>query len=189
MTCVLATLNSLSATVSACASCTFETDRAIRGVTPALSACRRPLHRRLLESEKPTVSPQRSPETLQTRRRLFRWCDFFDWSFVGFGFFAMFIRNIQEPSDEAGAALLHDLHILGLFQIVEEPVIFRVAHGILHLLSAPTIKQLRDTVYCFAGILRQPPCPAPQRSKGNGHARRIETRQLRIGGDRRSVPP
>src|SRR5262245_21699088 len=26
------------------------------------------LHRRLLESEKPTVSPQRSPETLQTRR-------------------------------------------------------------------------------------------------------------------------
>src|SRR5262245_13152076 len=61
-------LNSLSATVSACASCTFETDRAIRGVTPALSACRRPLHRRLLESEKPTVSPQRSPETLQTRR-------------------------------------------------------------------------------------------------------------------------
>jgi hypothetical protein len=80
--------------------------------------------------------------------RLFRWCDFFDWSFVGFGFFAMSIRNIQEPSDEAGAALLHDLHILGLFQIVEEPVIFRVAHGILHLLSAPTIKQLRDTVYC-----------------------------------------
>ena len=60
----------------------------------------------------------------------------------------MFIRNIQEPSDEAGAALLHDLRILGLFQIVEEPVIFRVAHGILHLLSAPTIKQLRDTVYC-----------------------------------------
>src|SRR5262249_15698043 len=38
-------------------------DRAIRGVTPALSACRRPLHRRLSESEKPTVSPQRSPET------------------------------------------------------------------------------------------------------------------------------
>jgi hypothetical protein len=37
--------------------------RAIRGVTPALSACRRPLHRRLVESEKPTASPQRSPET------------------------------------------------------------------------------------------------------------------------------
>ena len=34
---------------------TFEIDRAIRGVTPALSACRRPLHRRLSESEKPTV--------------------------------------------------------------------------------------------------------------------------------------
>src|SRR5215471_16899244 len=39
--------------------CTFEIDRAIRGVTLALSACRRPLHRRLSESdEKPTVSPQ-----------------------------------------------------------------------------------------------------------------------------------
>src|SRR5215472_5768320 len=45
------------------APCAFEIDRAIRGVTPALSTCRRPLHRRLSESEKPTVSPQRSPET------------------------------------------------------------------------------------------------------------------------------
>src|SRR5438445_5570766 len=43
--------------------CTFEIERAIRGVTPALSACRRPLHRRLVESEKPTASPRRSPET------------------------------------------------------------------------------------------------------------------------------
>src|SRR5215469_6272380 len=34
----------------------------MRGVTPALSACRRPLHRRLVESEKPPASPQRSPE-------------------------------------------------------------------------------------------------------------------------------
>ena len=67
----------------------------------------------------------------------------------------MFIGGAQEPSDEAGAALLHDLRILGLLLIVEEPVIFRVAHGILHLLSAPTIKQLRNTVYCSraAGIL------------------------------------
>jgi len=80
--------------------------------------------------------------------RLFRRCDFFDWSFVGFGFFAMPIRNIQEPSDEAGAALLHDLRILGLLLIVKKPVIFRVAHGILHLLSAPTINQLRFSVYC-----------------------------------------
>jgi hypothetical protein len=29
----------------------------------SLSACRRPLHCRLVESEKPTASPQRSPET------------------------------------------------------------------------------------------------------------------------------
>ena len=42
---------------------TSEIDRAIRGVTPALSACRRPLHRRLVETEKPTASPRRSPET------------------------------------------------------------------------------------------------------------------------------
>jgi hypothetical protein len=38
-------------------------DRAMRGVTPALSARRRPLHRRLVESEEPTASPRRSPET------------------------------------------------------------------------------------------------------------------------------
>src|SRR5665811_818985 len=38
-------------------------DRAMRGVTPALSARRRPLYRRLVESEEPTASPQRSPET------------------------------------------------------------------------------------------------------------------------------
>jgi hypothetical protein len=40
-----------------------------------LSACRRPLHRRLVESEKPTASPQRSPETrsfdLEIHRRCF----------------------------------------------------------------------------------------------------------------------
>src|SRR5262245_24556832 len=86
------TLNSLSATVSACASCTFETDRAIRG-----AACRRPLHRRLLESEKPTVSPQRSPETLGTRRPAIS-----PTSLIGV-FSAL-----------ALAALLHDLRILGL---------------------------------------------------------------------------
>jgi hypothetical protein len=40
--------------------------RAMRGVTPALLACRRPLHRRLVESEKPTASPRRSPETRKT---------------------------------------------------------------------------------------------------------------------------
>ena len=40
-----------------------QVDRAMRGVTPVLSARRRPLHRRLVESEKPTASPQRSPET------------------------------------------------------------------------------------------------------------------------------
>jgi hypothetical protein len=35
----------------------------MRGVTPALSARRRPLHRRLAESGEPTASPRRSPET------------------------------------------------------------------------------------------------------------------------------
>src|SRR2546429_7481223 len=39
------------------------------------STCLRPLHRRLLESEKPTASPQRSPETrsldLEIHRRCF----------------------------------------------------------------------------------------------------------------------
>ena len=37
--------------------------RAMRGVTPALSACRRPLHRRLAESGKASCSPQQSPVT------------------------------------------------------------------------------------------------------------------------------
>ena len=52
--------------------------------------------------------------------------------------------------------LYHDPRNLGLLLVVEKPLlIFRVAHGILHLLSAPTIKQLRNTVYCSraAGIL------------------------------------
>src|ERR1035437_3873406 len=35
-------------------------DRAMRGVTPALSARQRPLHRCLVESEEPTASPRRS---------------------------------------------------------------------------------------------------------------------------------
>jgi len=34
----------------------------------SLSACRRPLHCRLVETEKPTASPQRSPETQIDRR-------------------------------------------------------------------------------------------------------------------------
>jgi hypothetical protein len=38
----------------------------MRGVTPAFSACRRPLHRRLVESEKPTASPQQSPAFKET---------------------------------------------------------------------------------------------------------------------------
>src|SRR5262245_825146 len=37
---------------------TFEIDWTIPGVTPALSACRRPLHRHLVESGKPNASPQ-----------------------------------------------------------------------------------------------------------------------------------
>jgi hypothetical protein len=41
----------------------------MRSVTPALSACRRPLHRRLVESEKPTASPQRSPATANHQER------------------------------------------------------------------------------------------------------------------------
>src|SRR5215813_10904968 len=82
---------------------TFEIDRAIRGVTRALSACRRPLHRRLWESEKPTVSPQRSPETREQVSRLFRRCDVFDWCSFGFGLFAMFIGVVQEPIDQPGA--------------------------------------------------------------------------------------
>src|SRR6516165_8483480 len=127
--------------------CTFEIDRAIRGVTPALSACRRPLHRRLSESEKPTVSPQRSPETREQVGRLFRRCDLFDWRFFGSGFFAMFIGGVQEPIDQAGAALLHDPRGLGLLPILENFVISLVAHGILHLRSAPTVKQLRSIVH------------------------------------------
>ena len=70
----------INATARTCAGCTFEIDRAIRGVTPALSARRRPLHRRLSESEKPTASPQRSPETRKQVSRLFRRCDLFDWT-------------------------------------------------------------------------------------------------------------
>src|SRR5262249_53405754 len=109
---------SLNATARSCAPCT-EIDRAIRGVTPALSACRRPWHRRLSESEKPTVSPQRSPETHKQLSRLFRRCDLFGRrSFVGFGLLTMFVRSVQEPSDEAGAVLLRDLRILGLLLIV-----------------------------------------------------------------------
>ncbi len=133
-----------------CALCTFEIDRAIRGVTPALSACRRPLHRRLSESEKPTVSPQRSLETREQVSRLFRRCGLFGWRFFGFGLFGMFIGGVQEPIDQPSAALLHDLRIFGLLLIIEEFVISLVAHGILHLRSALTIKQLRDTVYSFA---------------------------------------
>ena len=70
----------INATARTCAGYTFEIDRAIRGVTPALSARRRPLHRRLSESEKPTASPQRSPETRKQVSRLFRRCDLFDWT-------------------------------------------------------------------------------------------------------------
>jgi hypothetical protein len=47
-----------------------QNDRAMRGVTPALSACRRPLHRRLAESGKPTASPRRSPETQLASRKI-----------------------------------------------------------------------------------------------------------------------
>src|SRR6516225_855903 len=116
-------------------------------ITPALSACRRPLHRRLWESEKPTVSPQRSPETREQVSRLFRRCDLFDWRSFGFGLFARFIGSVQEPIDQPGAALLHDPRVLGLLPILENLVISLVAHGILHLRSAPTVKQLRNTVY------------------------------------------
>src|SRR6516162_60148 len=126
---------------------TFEIDRAIRGVTPALPACRRPLHRGLWESEKPTVSPQRSPETREQVSRLFRRCDVFDWCFFGFGLFAMFIGVVQEPIDQPGAALLHNPRVLGLLPLLENSVISLVAHGILHLRRAPTVKQLRNTVY------------------------------------------
>src|SRR5713226_3520340 len=106
---------------------TFKINRAIRGVTPALSACRRPLHRRLSESEKPTVSPQRSPETGEQVGRLFRRCDVFDWRSFGFGLFAKFIGIVQEPIDQPGAALLHDPRVLGLLPILEDFVISLVA--------------------------------------------------------------
>src|SRR5262249_60623181 len=97
-----------------CAPCAFEIDRAIRGVTPALSARRRPLHRRLWESEKPTVSPQRSPETREEVSRLFRRCDVFDWCSFGFRLFAMFICVVQEPIDHPCAALLRNPPVLCL---------------------------------------------------------------------------
>jgi hypothetical protein len=80
-------------------------------------------------------------------RGLFRRCDLFDWRLFGFGLFAMFISGVQEPIDQPGPALLHDPRVLGLFLVVEDFVIFCVAHGILHLRSGLTVKQLRNTVY------------------------------------------
>jgi hypothetical protein len=78
---------------------------------------------------------------------LFRRRDLFDWRSFGVDLFATFIGRVQEPIDQAGAALLNDLRVLGLLLVVEDLVISRVAHGILHLRSAPTVKQLRNTVY------------------------------------------
>jgi hypothetical protein len=78
---------------------------------------------------------------------LFRRRDLFDWRSFGFGLFAMFIGRVQEPIDQAGAAFLHDLRVLGLLLVIEDFVISRVAHGILHLRNASTVKQLRNTVY------------------------------------------
>jgi hypothetical protein len=78
---------------------------------------------------------------------LFRRCDLFDRRLFGFGLFAMFIGGVQEPIDQPGAALMHDPRVLGLLLVVEDFVIFCVAHGILHLRSALTVKQLRNTVY------------------------------------------
>jgi hypothetical protein len=77
---------------------------------------------------------------------------------------------------------LHDPRILGLLLIVEEPVIFRVAHGILHLLSAPTIKQLRNTVYCSraAGILDRDFFWALQARLKAQRNNRTATRQIRV---------
>ncbi len=60
----------------------------------------------------------------------------FDWRFFGLGLFAMFTGSVQEPIDQPGATLLHDPRVLGLLLIVEDFVIFCVAHGILHLRSA-----------------------------------------------------
>jgi hypothetical protein len=85
------------------------------------------------ESEKPTVSPQLSPETGEQVGRLFRRCDIFDWRSFGFGLFARFIGVVQEPIDQPGAALLHHLRVLGLLPILEDFIISLVAHGILHL--------------------------------------------------------
>src|SRR5262245_32354185 len=62
-------------------------------------------------------------------------------------FFAMFIGGVQEPIDQPGAALLHDPRGLGLLPILENFVISLVAHDILHLRSAPTVKQLRSIVH------------------------------------------
>ena len=59
----------------------------------------------------------------------------------------MFIGGVQEPIDQAGAALLHDPRGLGFLPILENFVISLVAHGILHLRSAPTVKQLRSIVH------------------------------------------
>jgi hypothetical protein len=105
------TLNSLSATVSACASCTFEKDRAIR-VLPLFRLVGVPCIAAFWRVKSLLCHHSDRPKLCKHVGRLFCRCDFFDWSFVSFGFFA--IRNIQEPSDEAGAALLHDLRILDL---------------------------------------------------------------------------
>src|SRR5215469_1911713 len=59
----------------------------------------------------------------------------------------MFIGGVQEPIDQAGAALLHDPRGLGLLPILENFVISLVAHDILHLRSAPTVKKLRSIVH------------------------------------------
>src|SRR5262249_32278503 len=81
------------------------------------------------------------------QRGLFRRCDLFDWRSFGLGLLARFIGGVQEPIDQPSAALLHDLRVLGPLLVVVAFVIFRVAHSNLHLRSAPTVKQLRNTVY------------------------------------------
>src|SRR5215813_3261080 len=73
------------------------------------------------------------------QRGLFRRCDLFDWRSFGLGLLAGFIGGVQEPIDQPSAALFHDLRVLGLLLVVVDFVIFRVAHGILHLRSAPTV--------------------------------------------------
>src|SRR6516225_8970829 len=141
---------------------TFEIDRAIRGVTPALSACRRPLHRRLWESEKPTVSPQRSPETREQVSRLFRRCDVFDWCSFGFGLFAMFIGVVQEPIDQPGAALLHNPRVLGLLPILPQYGLqFRADHRIPVPLEILACKPV--SVACELSLWSRLRCPP-----GNG---------------------